>query len=390
MLHFTTGDMFEMPVDIRVNTVNCVGVMGAGVALAFKTRYPAMFRGYKKACDAGEVKPGTLNVWHTLTEWIINFPTKRHWRENSKYEDIEDGLKALRTYLDSVGRPVRVALPALGCGHGGLDWSRVSKLIERYLATVQADVFVFEPADSVRAGQQVASQKQRNSDLPKDLEPRIVRADEKGFPAPLRSIDVHALTVVGDGGRLMDPMVFITVSETPDAKEVDAAHLCVETLARTRVQLCFLVGAPGWRRLARLTLSRGADVLLWCVEPIRIDALQLERELKDGRITVASLADDHDVLSQRAYDRTRQAAIELSRALLITDSHPTWVFTAPRIEDRRLFFVRYGSSGRETDALLKVGACPIGRNPDSKTPNVAPIIAVLRPDASDDIAIAQG
>ena len=390
MLHFTSGDMFEMPVDIRVNTVNCVGVMGAGVALAFKTRYPAMFREYKKACDAGDVKPGSLNVWHTLTEWVINFPTKRHWRENSKYEDIEDGLKALRTYLDSIGRSVRVALPALGCGHGGLDWSRVSRLIERYLSAVEAEIFVFEPADSVRAGELVASQKKRNSDRTKDLESRLVRADETGFPPPLRSIDISALTVVGDAGRLMDPMVFISVSETPDAKEEDATHLCVETLARMHAQLCFLVGAPGWRRLAKLALSREAEVLLWCVEPIRIDALQLDRELKDGRVTIASLADDHDVWSQRAYDRTRQAAIELARALLITDQRPAWVFTAPGIEHRRLFFVRYGSSDVETEALLKLGACPIGRNPDSKTPNVAPILTALRPHASEDTAIARG
>jgi O-acetyl-ADP-ribose deacetylase (regulator of RNase III) len=150
MVCFTSGDMFELPVDIRVNTVNCVGVMGAGVALAFKTRHPAMFHAYKKACDAGEIRPGTLNIWRAPTEWIINFPTKRHWRENSKYEDVEDGLKALRTYLDSLGRSVRVALPALGCGHGGLNWARVSELIERHLATTNAEVFVFEPADSRR------------------------------------------------------------------------------------------------------------------------------------------------------------------------------------------------------------------------------------------------
>ena len=152
MLHFTSGDMFELPADIRVSTVNCVGVMGAGVALAFKTRYPAMFHAYKKACDAGEVRPGALHVWRTATEWILNFPTKRHWRENSKYEDIEDGLKALRTYVDSLECAVRVALPALGCGHGGLDWARVSKLIERHLVTTDAEIYVFETADSRCAG----------------------------------------------------------------------------------------------------------------------------------------------------------------------------------------------------------------------------------------------
>src|ERR1700750_2602075 len=123
--------MFEMPVDIRVNTVNCVGVMGKGIALAFRTRYPAMFLDYKKACAAGKIKPGALNIWRTSTEWIINFPTKRHWRDNSRYEDIEGGLEALQAYLNKLVLPLRVALPALGCGHGGVGLCRGSRLLKQ-------------------------------------------------------------------------------------------------------------------------------------------------------------------------------------------------------------------------------------------------------------------
>ena len=124
MLTFTSGNMFDTPADIRINTVNCVGVMGAGLALAFKTKYPDMFRDYQKACKAGEIKPGKLHVSKKLFgDWIINFPTKRHWREPSRYEDIEAGLTALRKYLVEQGK-VKVLLPAVGCGHGGLEWSR--------------------------------------------------------------------------------------------------------------------------------------------------------------------------------------------------------------------------------------------------------------------------
>ena len=158
MLRFTTGDMFETPADIRVNTVNCVGVMGAGVALAFKTRYPDMFRDYKHACEAGEVQPGKLHVWKSLTgDWIINFPTKRHWRENSRYEDIAAGLVALRNYLSTQGK-VTVALPALGCGHGGLDWTRVSRMIGEHLNGLDAEIVVFEPADSRAAGEKALAE----------------------------------------------------------------------------------------------------------------------------------------------------------------------------------------------------------------------------------------
>src|SRR5688572_9767762 len=139
MLRFTKGNMFDVDADIRVNTVNCVGVMGAGVALAFKQRYPEMYREYKRECELGHVKPGKLHVWRNLSgDWIINFPTKRHWREKSRYEDIDAGLIALREYLEQQGS-VRVTLPALGSGHGGLDWAQVKKMIQRHLDGLEAE-----------------------------------------------------------------------------------------------------------------------------------------------------------------------------------------------------------------------------------------------------------
>lgn len=156
MMEFVHGDMFDVPAEIRVNAVNCVGVMGAGVALAFKTRYPEMFRDYKRACKKGDVQPGKLHIWKTLTEWIINFPTKRHWRDNSRYDDIAAGLQALREYLSGLGS-VKVTLPALGCGHGGLEWSRVSEMIRSELNGLEAQIYVFEPGDSVAAGIRIAA-----------------------------------------------------------------------------------------------------------------------------------------------------------------------------------------------------------------------------------------
>ncbi len=138
MIKFTSGDMFETNADIRINTVNCVGVMGAGVALAFKNKYPEMFKDYQKDCKKDKVQPGKMHIWKNLTgDWIINFPTKTHWRKSSRYEDIETGLVALRKYLIDKG-PVSVTLPALGCGHGGLDWNRVKGMIEEYLGDLDA------------------------------------------------------------------------------------------------------------------------------------------------------------------------------------------------------------------------------------------------------------
>jgi O-acetyl-ADP-ribose deacetylase (regulator of RNase III) len=363
--------------------------MGAGVALAFKTRYPAMFRDYKKACDAGDVRPGTLNIWRTLTEWIINFPTKRHWRENSRYEDIEAGLKALRVYLDSLGKSVRVALPALGCGHGGLDWPRVSKLIENYLEAVDAEIFVFEPADSVRVGEMSSTNRKGNGRRGEELTPRTLRPDETSFPRALRHADVNSIAVVGDALRLSQPMVVVSPSEAPDPRELEAARDCVEALARAHVQLSFIVKGSGWRHLAQLAVARDVDILLWCVDPIRLEALQLQKELESGHVTVASLARDGDVWTQPAMLRTTRAALEVSRAQLITDSQPVPMVDTAMSRSLRLFFIRYASLAGAVDRLLELGASPIGRSSNNRSPNIAPILDALRsakPDDSDQRA----
>lgn len=147
MLTFTSGNMFDDASTIKINTVNCVGVMGKGVALAFKIRFPEMFACYKQACVNGDVKPGQLHVWQGNGQCIVNFPTKRHWRDASRYEDIEVGLISLRKLLAPLGK-VKVSIPALGCGHGGLDWNKVSEMIKHSLADLDAEIFVYTPQDS--------------------------------------------------------------------------------------------------------------------------------------------------------------------------------------------------------------------------------------------------
>lgn len=145
----TGGDVLREPADALVNTVNCVGVMGRGVALQFKKAFPRNYREYKAACDRGEVVPGRMFVTENVglggPRLIINFPTKRHWRGRSRMEDIESGLVALRNEI--VNRGVHsIAIPPLGSGLGGLDWAEVRKRIEAALRDVEADVVVFEPA----------------------------------------------------------------------------------------------------------------------------------------------------------------------------------------------------------------------------------------------------
>ena len=153
MITLARGDLLEAPAEALVNAVNCVGVMGKGIALQFKQAFPENFKAYKQACKRSKVEPGKMFVFDRggldlkpgESRYLINFPTKRHWRGRSKMEDIESGLEALVDEVERRG--IRsVAIPALGCGNGGLDWADVRPRIEAAFADLpDVQVFLFEP-----------------------------------------------------------------------------------------------------------------------------------------------------------------------------------------------------------------------------------------------------
>jgi O-acetyl-ADP-ribose deacetylase (regulator of RNase III) len=161
MIISKTGDLLAEPADALVNTVNCVGIMGRGVALQFKNAFPDNFKAYKAACDRGEVQPGRMFVVEvgqlTRPRWIINFPTKRHWRGNSRMQDIESGLAALAAEIRERG--IRsIAIPPLGSGLGGLDWVHVKpRIIEALRGLNDVEVFLFEPAGAPSDGRGMVS-----------------------------------------------------------------------------------------------------------------------------------------------------------------------------------------------------------------------------------------
>jgi O-acetyl-ADP-ribose deacetylase (regulator of RNase III) len=164
MIEFKQGNLLEENAEALVNTVNCVGVMGKGIALQFKQAFPENFRQYEKACRADEVQPGRMFIFPTgslfYPRYIINFPTKRHWRGKSKIEDIKSGLKALVAEVQQLGIS-SIAIPPLGCGNGGLDWAKVKPLIESAFAELpEVKVIVFEPTGAPEVDKiQVATSK---------------------------------------------------------------------------------------------------------------------------------------------------------------------------------------------------------------------------------------
>jgi len=149
MIRFTQGNLLDARVDAMVNTVNTVGVMGKGIALMFKERFPENFDAYAAACQRGEVEVGRMFVTRGAElegpQWIINFPTKKHWRQPTQIEWVKSGLESLKAIIKEKG--IRsVALPPLGCGNGGLDWKVVRPLIEVALADLNdVEIVVYEP-----------------------------------------------------------------------------------------------------------------------------------------------------------------------------------------------------------------------------------------------------
>lgn len=148
MIILKTGNLFFEPTDVLINPVNCVGVMGAGLALQFKNRFPLNFVEYKNACISKLIQPGKVFI-HSHSSgpphYIVNFPTKLHWKNPSKIEYIEKGLEDLLIKIKQLNIN-SISIPPLGCGLGGLSWNTVKSLIENFANQIpNVIIFLFQP-----------------------------------------------------------------------------------------------------------------------------------------------------------------------------------------------------------------------------------------------------
>ena len=268
MIRYTTGNILDAEAEALVNTVNCVGVMGRGIALQFKHAFPENNKAYEAACARKAVVPGRMFVFDTgeltLPRYIINFPTKRHWRGKSRMEDILSGLDALTEELRQRGIG-SIAVPPLGSGLGGLDWADVRPHIERALeALPDVDVVVYEPI-----GEAQDIKPNRSTSVPKMtagraalvclmsrylgglMDPSVTLLEvhklmyflqKAGQPlklryvqAPygpyaenlrhvLREIEGHLISGYADGGDTPDKQLFIVPGATAEAESYLAAH----------------------------------------------------------------------------------------------------------------------------------------------------------------------
>lgn len=152
MMNYTTGDLFQSSGEALVNTVNCEGYMGKGIAYQFKLKFPENNRDYIRAVKSGELKIGTLHYFNENGKIIINFPTKNKWRAKSKMDYIEKGLDSLVELIDQLDIK-SIAIPPLGSGNGGLIWHDVKKLMEKKLTLISnhVDIYIYEPSQNYKA-----------------------------------------------------------------------------------------------------------------------------------------------------------------------------------------------------------------------------------------------
>ena len=169
MIKYIKGDLFSSPAQVLVNTVNLDGVMGKGIALKFKKLYPEMFTKYQKFCENKMLEMGKLWLYKSEKKWILNFPTKIHWRNPSKIEYIEIGLqKFVAMYKEK--NITSIAFPKLGCGNGGLKWEDVKPLMDYYLKNLPIEIYIYE--DEFKTDKEfknINETKKRLSLHPKDL-----------------------------------------------------------------------------------------------------------------------------------------------------------------------------------------------------------------------------
>jgi len=234
MIDITSGDILAADAEALVNTVNCVGIMGRGIALQFRKAFPDNFKAYEAVCKRKELHPGQMFVFQTgqLTnpQFIINFPTKRHWKGKSRLVDIESGLKALVAEIRRLG--IRsIAIPPLGCGQGGLDWADVQPRIEQALAVMpDVRVLLFSPTGAPAPAASLSSRPVPNMTAARAALVGLIQRYLAGLMDPFISLlEVHKLLYfMQEGGESSLKLRYVKAPYGPYAENLRHLLMNVE------------------------------------------------------------------------------------------------------------------------------------------------------------------
>jgi len=390
MIKFASGDMFDIPADIRINTVNCVGVMGAGVALVFKERFPEMFKAYKKECENKTVRPGKPHVWSDFYLYenltIINFPTKDHWRNPSKYEYIESGLIWLVKFLKDYGT-VKVTMPALGCGHGGLDWNKVKSLIKKYLDGLEATIYVFEPSDSHKL------ERSLNQEQVKQLEDEGIKEilpSDTLYPEQFRGRSASSIYVRGNKDTLKTKCLSILPSKQISERESNALLSCLQSLFKAEITV-----VTGYSSSDRLIIRKALEAkhnVVICLEEgilqfrVRKDILDC---WDDSLVTVISSLPPLKKWGRQNLGISTRLKLSLGKAVFTSDQEPLWLirFSEDIMQhNRNMFYINYGSlTPKISDFYSKINAHSISKDEFSK-PKLHQLFSIFFTSEVTDLA----
>lgn len=378
MLQFVSGNFFDYDADIRVNTVNCVGVMGAGVALMFKQKYPVMFRDYLHACNKNEVEPGKPHVWEKRDFFtnitIINFPTKIHWRNPSEYEYIEKGLIWLRDFL-SKRETSTVTLPALGCGHGGLDWEKVKLMIKEYLGDLKAKVLVFEPNSSTHVI------KDTNYEIElKKKHIYMLLPNDKFYPQKLAGRSALKIYYKGNINLMENKNIAPIINSRATDREINSLLRIINELPTDK--FVFLLGFSNKDEidLAREVLSRGFKAII--IIPYGISQLKVRKDLKElwnyENILVLSTADPNEAWKSYLSINALKLRLKITDIILINslDYRYFMKYEKEMIQsDNKIFYINYWNE--EISFYKNLSAKKIGISSEMNRPNVLPLLSSL-------------
>ena len=320
-IEFMTGDMFAVDADIRINTVNCVGVMGAGVALEFKKRYPDMFAQYVGLCKKKLVQPGVPYVWSdnsilddSAKDIIIKLPTKNHWRRPSEYSYIENGLRWMSENLEAYNGKTLV-MPALGCGHGGLDWSRVRQMIIDHLSNLDLKIKVFEPSSSNMT--QGLSQEDINFMQRKNI--RTISPSDASYPDFLRGKSAINLYYHGNIDRLNNRRSLALLPCNNGEEDIDDRVAgCIAYYSQSDISFLLGLESDMDMKILETCLSNHIDVIL--ILPYGIREMRLSDRVKslwnNDMITVVSLCPPSTKYSPALHNKADRLRIAVSGAVL--------------------------------------------------------------------------
>lgn len=378
MLKFVEGDFFDYEAGIRLNTVNCVGVMGAGVALLFKNKFPKMFKDYSNACSRGIVKPGKPHVWYENDLFskttIINFPTKIHWKNPSKYEYIEKGLVWLKKYLSDKENST-ITIPALGCGHGGLDWEIVKSMIVKYLGDLKTNILVFSPASS--ANNKLSNE--LNETLKKNSI-KILKPNDSLYPKHLKGRSSSEIYYQGNIELLNKKNISVIVTSKPDEREKNALYSFINELPNK--DFVFLLGYNNSFEIDILKdiLLKGFKAIV--VIPYGMLQLKIRKDIQsywnDTNVAVLSLSFPRQTWKSYESVKALKFRLKISNLVLINSLHYEKLknfendFKSMNICK---FYLNYWNN--QIEFFDRISASRIGLNPKTKRPNASSVINSL-------------